>query len=160
MESLIIIPTYNERENLKELISQILGLGLNVKVLIIDDNSPDGTGEIADRLSQRYKEVEVIHRPGKMGLGTAYIEGFRYALKAGFDYIFQMDADFSHDPKYLPSFLEKIKEFDLVVGSRYVKGGGIKNWSLDRRLLSRVGNLYARTVLGINIRLLHYQIAS
>ena len=152
MKSLIIIPTYNEKENLENLVEQILSLRMNAQILIIDDNSPDGTGRIADELSQKHKKIQVIHRHGKMGLGTAYIEGFKYALKTDADCIFEMDADFSHKPQYLPFLLEKIKEFDLVLGSRYVKGGGTKNWSFGRRLLSRGGNLYTRTILGINVK--------
>ncbi len=150
MSALIIIPTYNERENLKRLVEDIFALGLNVGILVVDDNSPDGTGEIADELA--CEQVNVIHREKKLGLGTAYLEGFRYAIERDFDYIFEMDADFSHEPGYLPSFLEKIKGCDLVLGSRYVSGGGAKNWSLRRQLLSKGGNLYARLILGLKIK--------
>jgi len=151
MKSIIIIPTYNEKENIERLIGEIRKLDRDFHVLIIDDNSPDGTGRIADELAQKYSEVFVIHRRGKRGLGTAYITGFKYALENNYDFIFTMDADFSHQPKYLIDFLEKAKQYDLVIGSRYVKDGRIQNWPLHRLILSRGANIYVRMVTGLRI---------
>jgi dolichol-phosphate mannosyltransferase len=116
--SLIVIPTYNEAENLESLISAIMALDKGFEILIVDDNSPDGTGRIADRLSRERPGIHVLHRAGKMGLGTAYVEGFKWAIQHGYDFVLQMDCDFSHDPKYLPTFLQNIPLADLVVGSR------------------------------------------
>ena len=145
--ALIVIPTYNEAENLSSLISAILALNAGYEVLVVDDNSPDGTGEVADRLSKELPGVHVLHRPGKQGLGTAYIAGFRWALERDYRYVLEMDADFSHHPRYLPDFMEQIRHADLVTGSRYVQGGGTANWGLLRRLISAVGNTFARTTL-------------
>ena len=150
--SLIIIPTYNEADNLEPMVEAILALGLDTDILVIDDNSPDGTGEIADRLAAALPPVKVMHRPGKLGLGTAYVAGFRYALERDYEYVFEMDCDFSHDPAYLPTFLERIRAYDLVIGSRYVAGGGTVNWSWLRKAISGGGNLFARTVLGLPVR--------
>jgi len=147
--SLIVIPTYNEAENLEPLVLAILALGADLEILVVDDNSPDGTGGIADRISRALPGIHVLHRPGKMGLGTAYIEGFRWAITRGYDYVFEMDSDFSHDPSYLPTFLDKIASADLVIGSRYVNGGGTPDWGLLRRLISGGGNLFARCMLGL-----------
>lgn len=147
--SLIVIPTYNEAENLEPLVSAILALDSGLEILVVDDNSPDGTGEIADRLSAELPGVHVLHRPGKMGLGTAYVEGFRWAIERGYDYVFEMDCDFSHDPGYLPTFLTMIESADLVIGSRYVDGGSTPNWGLLRRFISRGGNFFARFMLGL-----------
>jgi dolichol-phosphate mannosyltransferase len=144
---LIVIPTYNEAENLPPLIAAILTLGLDLHVLVVDDNSPDGTGAIADDLSQRHPEVHVLHRQAKLGLGPAYIAGFEWALAEGYDYVFEMDADFSHDPAALPRFLTEIESADLVIGSRYVRGGSTPDWSLKRKIISRGGNLVSRTLL-------------
>jgi len=151
MKSIIIIPTYNEKENIERLIEEIWKLNRDFHVLIIDDNSPDGTGRIADALAQKYSEVFVGHRPGKLGLGTAYITGFKYALENNYNLIFTMDADFSHQPKYLIDLLEKTKEYDLVIGSRYIKDGRIKNWPFHRLILSRGANIYVRMVTGLPI---------
>ncbi len=151
MKSIIIIPTYNEKENIERLIEQITKLNRDFHVLIIDDNSPDGTGRIADGLAQKHSEVSVIHRSGKLGLGTAYIAGFKYGVENNYDLVFTMDADFSHQPKYLIDLLEKAKEYDLVIGSRYIKDGGIKNWPLPRLILSRGANIYVRMVTGLPI---------
>jgi len=151
MKSIIIIPTYNEKENIERLIEEIRKLNKDFHVLIIDDNSPDGTGRVADGLAVEYPEVSVIHRWGKMGLGTAYITGFKYALKNNYDFIFTMDADFSHQPKYLIDLQEKAKEYDLVIGSRYIKDGRINNWPLHRLILSRGANIYVRMVTGLPI---------
>jgi len=151
MKSLIIIPTYDEKENIGILIEEILKLNKDFHILIIDDNSPDGTGNIADGLANKYPQVSVLHRPAKLGLGTAYITGFKYALENNYDLIFTMDADFSHQPKYLIDLLEKAKEYDLVIGSRYIKDGEIKNWPLHRLILSRGANIYVRMVTRIPI---------
>jgi len=151
MKSIIIIPTYNEKENIEKLIEEIRKLNKDFRILIIDDNSPDGTGRIADRLARKYSEVSVIHRSAKLGLGTAYIIGFKYALENNYDLIFTMDADFSHQPRYLIDLLEKAKEYDLVIGSRYVKDGQIQNWPLHRLILSRGANFFVRMVTRIPI---------
>jgi dolichol-phosphate mannosyltransferase len=147
--SLVIIPTYNEAENLEALVVAILALDVGLEVLIVDDNSPDGTGKIADRLSEELPGIHVLHRPGKVGLGTAYVEGFRWAIARGYDYVFEMDCDFSHNPSYLPTFLAEITSADLVIGSRYVDGGSAPSWGLLRRLISRGGNFFARVMLGL-----------
>lgn len=150
MKTLIIIPTYNEIENIKKLVTEVFNqVDANTHILICDDNSPDGTGDLADVLAESNPRVHVIHRPRKMGLGTAYVTGFRYALENGYDVVFEMDSDFSHDPKYLPLFQQEIEKYDAVIGSRYVAGGGVQNWGLGRRILSKGGSLYARMVLGI-----------
>ena len=146
MKAIVIIPTYNEKRNITRLVEIILNLNINIQILIIDDNSPDGTGQIAEKLSSEYHEINVIHRKGKLGLGTAYLEGFKYALKNKFDYIFEMDADFSHNPKYLPVFLEAIKKYDLVLGSRYINGISVINWGFGRLLLSKLATFYVRII--------------
>ncbi|MFA5779115.1 MAG: polyprenol monophosphomannose synthase [Elusimicrobiota bacterium] len=145
MKSLIIIPTYNEKENVEKIVEQITCK--RFYILIIDDNSPDGTGSILDKLKIKNEKLEIIHREKKLGLGTAYIQGFKWALERDFDYIFTMDADFSHNPEYLPEFVKKLDEFDLIIGSRYVRCGGIRNWPVQRKLISRCGNFYAKTIL-------------
>jgi len=153
-KTVVIIPTYDEAENLVQMVAELMTLGLDsLHILIIDDNSPDGTGEIADDLALQYADnVHVIHRPRKMGLGTAYIMGFRYALESGAEYIIQMDADFSHSPSYLPVLLDKIEECDVVIGSRYVQDGRVDTkWSPWRRFLSWGGNFYARVASGLRI---------
>ena len=149
---LIVIPTYNEKENIREIVGAILKLGLNLDILIVDDNSPDGTGEIADRLSGEREAVHVLHREEKSGLGAAYMAGFKYALAYQYDLIFEMDADFSHDPKYIPQFLDKIESSDLVIGSRYTDGVNVVNWPIKRLLLSYYANMYSRIVTGMPIR--------
>jgi len=150
---LVVIPTYNERDNIADLVVRVLKQGDTLDVLVVDDNSPDGTGDIADRLAAANpKRVHVLHRSGRLGLGTAYIAGFQYGLAKGYDYLFEMDADFSHDPSYLPLFLEQMGEgYDVVIGSRNIKGGGVRNWPLARRILSRGGSLYARAILGLGV---------
>lgn len=151
-ENVVIIPTYNEADNLKLLVLRILQKGA-FDVLIVDDNSPDGTGEMAEELAARFPgRVDVLHRPGKLGLGTAYIAGFHYALQVGYQRVFTMDADFSHDPNSLPALRTALDDADVVLGSRYVPGGGTVRWSLWRRLLSRGGSAYARLMLGLSIR--------
>jgi dolichol-phosphate mannosyltransferase len=151
----VIVPTYNERENLAPLVKEVRAaldeVAPDHTVLIVDDSSPDGTGEIADELAGTDPRVQVLHRPHKRGLGPAYIAGFQLALEAGARLIVEMDADFSHDPAFLPAMLEAAREADLVVGSRYVEGGGVRNWGRLRRIVSRGGCLYARAVLGIPV---------
>ncbi|HTP27556.1 MAG TPA: polyprenol monophosphomannose synthase [Anaeromyxobacteraceae bacterium] len=150
--ALVCIPTYNERENLAPIAAAILEATPHVDVLVIDDASPDGTGQIADAISAREPRVKVLHRAGKEGLGKAYLAGFAWALARDYRFVLEMDADFSHSPRYLPEMLELAKKVDLVLGSRYVDGGGTVNWGLGRRLLSRGGSLYARTILGVPVR--------
>ena len=151
MKTLIIIPTYNEFDNLRPLLQEIFSFAPAADVLIVDDNSPDGTGELADQIHAENPQVNVLHRAGKLGLGTAYIAGFKYAVERGYDAAFEMDADFSHDPRYLPDFLQKIENADLVIGSRYIEGGDTPNWSLLRRFVSGGGNIFARFMLGIPV---------
>lgn len=152
-DALVVIPTYNERENLKPLCEQVLQSLPCCDVLIVDDNSPDGTGALADQLSEREPRIKVLHRSGKLGLGTAYIAGFRHALSHDYEYVFEMDADFSHDPAYLPALLNAAKEgADVVIGSRRVPGGGTENWGVGRQVMSAGGSLYARTILGLPVR--------
>jgi len=151
MKTLIIIPTYNEFDNLRPLLQEIFSFAPAADVLIVDDNSPDGTGKLADQIHAENPQVNVLHRAGKLGLGTAYIAGFKYAVERGYDAAFEMDADFSHDPRYLPDFLQKIENADLVIGSRYIEGGDTPNWSLLRRFVSGGGNIFARFMLGIPV---------
>jgi dolichol-phosphate mannosyltransferase len=152
MLPVVIIPTYNECENIEGIVRDILDLGCGVSILIVDDNSPDGTGEIADRLSEEFPEVHARHRAGKQGLGTAYRFGFKEALDLGATCVFEMDADYSHDPRYIPQFLSEIGDHDVVVGSRYVEGGRIENWGLVRKLISRGGNAYAKVFTGLKVK--------
>jgi len=148
----VVIPTYNERETLPHLIRQLMEFP-SVRVLVVDDGSPDGTGQIADNLSSTFPgRIEVMHRPRPAGLGSAYIAGMQRALGYQTDLIAQMDADLSHDVRYLPDLLAASSTADLVIGSRYVPGGGVSNWSLDRRLLSRFANLYVRAITGLRVR--------
>jgi dolichol-phosphate mannosyltransferase len=149
----VCLPTYNERENLEPMVEQ-LGrvLGEDDVVLVIDDNSPDGTGRVADRLAAGRTSVHVLHRPRKEGLGPAYLDGFRRALELGADLILEMDCDFSHDPADVPRLVAAAREADLVVGSRYVSGGGTQNWGFLRRLISRGGSLYAQLLLNVPVR--------
>jgi dolichol-phosphate mannosyltransferase len=149
----ICLPTYNERENLEPMVDRLAEiLGDEGVVLVIDDNSPDGTGELADRLAAERPWVHVLHRPRKEGLGPAYLDGFRRALELGAQLIFELDCDFSHDPADVPRLAAAAEEADLVIGSRYVPGGGTRNWGLLRRLISRGGSLYAQLLLGLRIR--------
>jgi dolichol-phosphate mannosyltransferase len=150
--ALVIVPTYNERFNIARLIPAILAQDPSLEILIVDDGSPDGTGAIADAIAATNPRVHVIHRASKLGLGTAYIEGFRWALERKYDLVFEMDADFSHDPERLPEFLEAIKEADLVLGSRYQDGHvNVVNWPMSRLFLSYGANVYARAVTGLPI---------
>ena len=152
MKTLVIIPTYNESENIERIVPEILERDPSIDVLIVDDSSPDGTGELADKMAEKNSKIFVIHREKKSGLGTAYKAGFRYAIENGYDYIFEMDADFSHDPKCIPSFLEAIKEADLVLGSRYISGVNVINWPMSRLLLSYYANVYTRLVTGLPVK--------
>jgi dolichol-phosphate mannosyltransferase len=149
----VCLPTYDERENLEPMI-RALGkvLGADDRVLVIDDSSPDGTGEIADRLAAKLDWVGVLHRPRKEGLGRAYLDGFRAALEAGSELVLEMDCDFSHDPADVPRLIAAAEDADLVLGSRYVEGGGTENWGLVRRAISRWGSLYAQILLGLPMR--------
>lgn len=148
-----MLPTYNEAGNLERIVGEIRKrLPGSHRILVVDDNSPDGTGEIADRLAREFDEVEVLHRGRKEGLGPAYLAGFRRALSNGAELVVEMDADFSHDPRYLPDLLEAAKEVDLVLGSRYLPGGGVADWGALRRLISRGGSAYARLMLGVHVR--------
>lgn len=150
--AVVIIPTYNERENLPRLVPMVLEQDPRLEVLIIDDNSPDGTGALADELAAASPRVHVLHRAGKLGLGTAYLTGFRWALDRDYAYIFEMDADFSHDPAHLPQFLEAIQDADVVLGSRYLQGRvTVVNWPITRLLLSYGANTYARLVTGLPV---------
>ena len=151
---LIILPTYNERENLRTVTPLLREVAPHAHVLIVDDNSPDGTGALADELAARdpAQAIHVLHRTVKNGLGRAYVEGFAWALARPYERIVQMDADLSHHPRYLPDLLAASQTHDLVLGSRYVTGGGTANWGVTRRLLSRGGSLYARTILGLGVR--------
>jgi dolichol-phosphate mannosyltransferase len=152
--NLVIIPTYNEKNNIEALLHAVYITIPDIHVLIVDDHSPDQTGELVGRLiSQDYPEqLHLLQRTGKLGLGTAYIAGFHWALQRSYDYIFEMDADFSHNPKYLAEFVKAMATSDVVLGSRYVDGGGVTNWGLLRRLISRGGSFYSRTILGLPYR--------
>jgi dolichol-phosphate mannosyltransferase len=151
-KTLVIIPTYNEMENLPRLLDEVNALGLGVDVLVVDDGSPDGTGEwVKGQLGSR-GNLHLLQRKGKMGLGSAYVAGFRYAMEKGYDYLFEMDADFSHDPDYIPKFLEEIRNNDLVLGSRYINGVNVVNWPMSRLLLSYFANMYARIITGLPVR--------
>jgi len=151
-KNLIIIPTYNEIENIEELITRIFQIVPQVHLLVVDDGSKDGTAAKVKELMTRYPDkVNILERPGKMGLGSAYIAGFKWGLASGFDTLTEMDADFSHNPEVLPNLLDKLKDHPVVVGSRYVPGGSTRNWSILRKMISRFGSFYARTILGIKV---------
>ncbi len=153
MESLVVIPTYNEIENIEKIIEAVLEQDEGIEILIIDDNSPDGTGETVDRIADSEKRVHIMHRKGKLGLGSAYISGFKWALeKTDAKYIFEMDADFSHDPGDIRHFLEAIKDNDLVIGSRYLDGIRVVNWPLSRLILSTGANIYTELVTGLPLK--------
>jgi dolichol-phosphate mannosyltransferase len=147
--ALVVVPTYNERINLPQIIPAILAQDPGIEVLVVDDNSPDGTGQLADQMAAENARIHVLHRGRKEGLGKAYLAGFRWALDQGYDLVFEMDADFSHDPRFLPTFLEAIQDADLVIGSRYKTGVNVINWPIARLLLSIGANQYARLVTGL-----------
>ncbi len=149
---LIIIPTYNEIENLPKLIKSIVALDLSIHILVVDDGSPDGTGQWVKKQMKTKEYLHCIQRSKKMGLGTAYVEGFRFAIQNKYDIVFEMDADFSHNPKYILDFLKEIKSHDVVLGSRYLNGINVVNWPLKRVLLSYFANIYARLITGIPIQ--------
>jgi dolichol-phosphate mannosyltransferase len=152
----LILPTYNEAENLERLVHAVLPriaeAAPDHRVLVVDDGSPDGTGQIADRLAAEHEQVEVMHRTAKEGLGRAYLAGFQHAMAGGAELLLEMDSDFSHDPADVPRLIRAAADADLVIGSRYVPGGGVENWPLSRRALSRGGSLYARALLGVPVR--------
>ncbi|MBI4845912.1 MAG: polyprenol monophosphomannose synthase [Candidatus Omnitrophica bacterium] len=147
MKKIIVIPTYNEAENIALLLNEIFAKNPDFNIIIVDDNSPDGTGEIADEISKKDNRIHVLHRPAKAGLGTAYVEGFKEALKLEADLIFEMDADFSHNPVYLKDFVEASEKFDLVIGSRYVNGVRVEGWKFRRLLLSKFANIFVSYML-------------
>jgi dolichol-phosphate mannosyltransferase len=150
--ALVIIPTYNEQENIERLVKAVLAQGDRFEVLIVDDNSPDGTGALADAMAAADSRIHVLHRPGKLGLGTAYLDGFRWGLARDYAFLMEMDADFSHDPEHLPEFIRAIDEADVVLGSRYRQGRvTVVNWPMTRLLLSYFANIYARVVTGLAV---------
>ncbi len=150
--ALICMPTYNESENLRPIVQAIHAVVPETHILVIDDNSPDGTGDIADELAERDERIHVLHRTEKAGLGQAYIAGFKWALEHEYERIVEMDADFSHQPKYLPEMIGQLDNYDVVVGSRYVAGGGTEDWGLIRKIISRGGGTYARMILGLDVQ--------
>lgn len=153
MKGIVVIPTYNEAQNIEQMIDRILFQGIrNLDILVVDDNSPDGTGDIVSRIARCESNVHLLRRPAKAGLGTAYVAGFKYALKQGYDYIFEMDADFSHDPDEIPNFLEALKDHDLVIGSRYKTGVNVINWPITRLVLSVGANKYTQLITGMPIK--------
>lgn len=150
--ALIIFPTYNERENIEKIVHAVLPLDARISVLIVDDNSPDGTGKIADRLAEQQEKVNVLHRANKEGLGKAYLDGFRWALDHDYDFIMEMDADFSHGPEFIKDFLREIQNHDLVIGSRYISGVNVINWPMFRLMLSYFANVYTRVITRLPLR--------
>ncbi|MCB1059489.1 MAG: polyprenol monophosphomannose synthase [Calditrichaeota bacterium] len=152
MKALVIIPTYNEKEGIEAIIRAVLDQKIGVDVLIVDDNSPDGTGQIVKNLQESEPNLHLLERAGKLGLGTAYVAGFKYAIENGYDAVFEMDADFSHDPLMLPKFLEQIESHDFVLGSRYVNGISVVNWPLSRLMLSYFASYYTRFITGMPIK--------
>jgi dolichol-phosphate mannosyltransferase len=150
--SLIIIPTYNEADNVSKIIPEVLAQDEGFNVLIVDDNSPDGTAALVKEMQKTNSRIHLLERPSKLGLGTAYVAGFKYALTHGFDFVFEMDADFSHDPKMLVKLLEKTETADLVIGSRYISGVNVVNWPLRRLVLSYTANLYTRIITGLPVK--------
>ena len=151
--ALIIIPTFNEAENIVNIINELVAInyeGVTIEILVVDDNSSDGTAMLVKNLN--YKRVHIIERPSKLGLGTAYIRGFKFAIENNFDYVFEMDADFSHDPKAIPAFLDKLKEYDLVIGSRYIQGIAVVNWPLSRLMISMGASYYSRMITFLPVK--------
>lgn len=151
MTAMVVIPTYNERENIGRLIPEILRQCPGIEVLVVDDNSPDDTGLLVDGLAVADSRIHVLHRSGKLGLGSAYREGFRYALERGAEYIVEMDADFSHDPGALPVFFEKMRDYDVIIGSRYLNGVSVVNWPIRRLILSYCASVYTRIITGLDL---------
>lgn len=152
MKAIVVIPTYNESKNIVRIIDKIFSVHDEIDVLVVDDNSPDGTGKLVRDKMQMSNRIHIIEREGKMGLGTAYLAGFKYSLEKGYDYIMEMDADFSHNPEEIPNFLKYIQEYDVVLGSRYIKGVNVVNWPLKRLLLSYFANLYTRVITGMDVK--------
>jgi dolichol-phosphate mannosyltransferase len=150
-KTLVVTPTYNEADNIEKFISQVLAQGSEIEILIVDDNSPDRTWEIVERLAVNNSRIHLIKRAGKMGLGTAYVVGFRYAIEHKYDYIFEMDADFSHNPDEVPHFIKKMESCDVTIGSRYTNGVRVVNWPIRRLILSYAANLYTRIITGMPI---------
>jgi dolichol-phosphate mannosyltransferase len=151
--ALVIIPTYNELDNLGPITAAVLKADPRVDILVVDDNSPDGTGKLADELASQEPRLKVLHREKKQGLGRAYLHAFRWALEHGYSYIIEMDADFSHDPRFLTPLIDlAVNGADVALGSRYVEGGGTVNWGVSRQLISQGGSLYARSILGVKVR--------
>ena len=150
--ALVLLPTYNEKDNVEKITGQIVAVDPRIEILIVDDNSPDGTGQIADRLAAANPRIKVLHRPGKQGLGRAYIAGFKYGIEHKYDFILEMDADFSHQAKYLADHLRTIADCDLSLGSRYIEGGGVENWPKMRWAISYFANLYSRVLTGLPVR--------
>jgi dolichol-phosphate mannosyltransferase len=151
MDKLVIIPTYNERENIGELLDRLMALPHKVDVLVVDDASPDGTAALVQERAAKEPRIHLLQRPGKLGLGSAYVDGFRYALEQGAEYIFEMDADFSHDPEAIGEFLAAARDADVVLGSRYLNGVRVVNWPLNRLILSRAANVYTRLITGLPV---------
>ncbi len=151
MNVMVVIPTYNERDNISRLIPEILSQASGIQILVVDDNSPDGTGREVDALAAEDPRIHVLHRSGKLGLGTAYREGFRYALEQGADYVVEMDADFSHDPTVLPRLFSRMKDLDVVIGSRYLNGVSVVNWPIRRLMLSYCASVYTRIITGLEL---------
>ncbi len=150
-KTIVVIPTYNERENIGRIVPEVLAVDRSIEILVVDDNSPDGTGGMVREMAAGEDRLHLLERPGKMGLGSAYVEGFRIAIELGASHIMEMDADFSHDPKYLPDFLRMIEASDVVIGSRYLNGVNVINWPITRLILSYGANLYTRIVTGMPI---------
>jgi dolichol-phosphate mannosyltransferase len=151
-KSLVIIPTYNEADNVSKIVPEVLAQDKGFNVLIVDDNSPDGTAKLVKKMQKKNKRIHLIERASKQGLGTAYVAGFKYALSHGFDYVFEMDADFSHEPRSLTALLSKAKDYDLIIGSRYISGVNVINWPMRRLLLSYSANLYTRIITGLPVK--------
>lgn len=151
-KTLLIIPTYNEKPNINKLLRRLFQLSDEIDVLIVDDNSPDGTGKIVDDLCKTNPRLHVIHRQGKLGLGSAYVRGFKYSIEKGYENVITMDADFSHRPRYVPDFLKNIKKYDMVIGSRWIPKGRVVRWSPFRLFLSRTANIYTEVILGNQVK--------
>ncbi|MGD9401926.1 MAG: polyprenol monophosphomannose synthase [bacterium] len=149
--TIVVIPTYNEKQNIEIVLERVLGAGPDIEVVVVDDNSPDGTADLVTRAAAGNPRLHLIRREGKQGLGTAYIAGFKYALKAGATLVMQMDADLSHDPRYIPDMLEAVRSHDLVIGSRYIKGVNVINWPMERLILSYMANVYTRVITAMPV---------